>query len=158
MTSLRASLLRGAVAGAAATTALNAATFADMVVRKRPASTTPQQTVERGAELLGLPLPEPGEKREAWESGMGSLLGTLAGVSAGAALGALKGTTGRPTGHVETVGAAFAVAMLVGNGPMTVLRVTDPRDWSPADWAADVLPHLAYAVVAAAALEAFESD
>jgi hypothetical protein len=43
--------------------------------------------------------------------------------------------------------------MVVGNGPMTLLRVTDPRAWSATDWAADVLPHLSYAVSAAATLE-----
>jgi hypothetical protein len=41
--------------------------------------------------------------------------------------------------------------MLAGDGPMTVLGVTDPRSWRPVDWVADVLPHFAYAVVAAAA-------
>jgi len=46
--------------------------------------------------------------------------------------------------------------MLAGNGPMTVLGVTDPRSWGPADWASDVVPHLAYALVAAATLNGFE--
>jgi hypothetical protein len=55
------------------------------------------------------------------------------------------------------VGAAWAIAMLAGNGPMTVLGVTDPRSWGGVDWAADVLPHLAYAGVAAATLEALEA-
>ena len=32
----------------------------------------------------------------------------------------------------------------------TMLRVSDPRRWSPSDWAADVLPHLAYGLVTAA--------
>jgi hypothetical protein len=43
--------------------------------------------------------------------------------------------------------------MLVGNGPMTLLGVTNPLTWSRRDWAADVAPHLAYAVAATAALE-----
>jgi hypothetical protein len=47
--------------------------------------------------------------------------------------------------------------MLVGNGPMTALGVTDPRTWRAADWAADILPHLAYAVAAGATLETFEA-
>jgi hypothetical protein len=46
--------------------------------------------------------------------------------------------------------------MAVGNGPMTVLGVTDPRTWSPADWAADVAPHLAYAAVCALTLDALD--
>ena len=67
-----------------------------------------------------------------------------------------RGFTGRPSGRAGTAGAAWALAMLAGNGPMTVLGVTDPRTWKPADWAADVLPHIAYAVVAAATFDAFD--
>jgi hypothetical protein len=48
--------------------------------------------------------------------------------------------------------------MLVGNGPMTLLGVTDPRTWSTTDWAADVVPHLAYAAAAAATLRSFETS
>ena len=55
------------------------------------------------------------------------------------------------------MGAAWVLAMLAGNGPMTVLGVTDPRSWRPVDWVADIVPHLAYAAVAAAALDAFEA-
>jgi hypothetical protein len=36
---------------------------------------------------------------------------------------------------------------------MTLLKVTNPAQWAVQDWVADVLPHLAYAAVAAAALE-----
>ena len=158
MTSLPTSLLRGALAGAAGTTALNAATFLDMTLRRRPASSTPQQTVERGAELVGASLPQGRDEREALEYGLGSLLGTLAGVGVGVVLGAVKGTAGRPSGGAGTLGAAFGLAMLAGNGPMTVLGVTDPRTWKPVDWAADVVPHLAYALVTAAAFEALERD
>jgi hypothetical protein len=149
-------LLDGAVAGAAATTALNAATFVDMALRKRPASSTPEQTVERGAALIGVPLPDDEAERRARETGLGSLLGTVAGVGVGVTLGALRGFTGRPSGLAATTGAAFGLAMLAGNGPMTALGVTDPRTWEPTAWAADVLPHLAYAVVAAATLDAFD--
>jgi hypothetical protein len=157
MTSIPRALLHGALAGAAGTTALNAATFLDMAVRKRPASSTPEQTVERGAELVGLRLPEDEEQKQARESGLGSLLGALAGVGAGAALGAMHGMTGRPTSRTGTVGAAWVFAMVAGNGPMTVLGVTDPRTWRPVDWAADVIPHLAYAVVAAATFDALDT-
>lgn len=148
-------LLRGALAGAAGTTALNAATYLDMAVRRRPASSTPQQTVEKSAELLDVPLPDDDDAKEALESGVGSLLGIVTGVGAGVALGALHALTGRPAGRTGTIATAFGLAMLGGNGPMTVLGITDPRDWDAASWAADVLPHLAYAVVAGAA---FGSD
>jgi hypothetical protein len=154
MTSLAKSLCWGAVAGAAGTTALNAVTYLDMAVRARPASSTPQQTVERGATRLGVPLPSDGDRREAVESGLGSLLGSLAGISAGAALGAVRGLTGRPSGRLGTIGTAWVFAMLAGNGPMTLLGVTDPRTWTAVDWAADVVPHLAYGWVAGVTLAA----
>jgi hypothetical protein len=154
MTSISRHLFHGALAGAAGTTALNAATFVDMALRARPASSTPEQTVERGAELVGASLPEDEDQKQARESGLGSLLGSLAGVGAGVALGALRATTGRPRGVAGTVGTAWVLAMLAGNGPMTVLGVTDPRTWRPVDWAADIAPHLAYAVAASAAFDA----
>ena len=51
----------------------------------------------------------------------------------------------------------YAVAMLAGNAPMTALRLTDPRQWSAADWASDVVPHVAYGAVAAGVLAAADS-
>ena len=114
MTALPAYLLRGALAGAAGTTALNAATFADMALRARPASSTPEQTVERGAEIVGLPLPDDPDRRQARESGLGSLLGAAVGVGAGAALGAMRGLTGHPRGTLGTLGTAWLLVMLTG--------------------------------------------
>lgn len=146
-------LLQGALAGAAGTAALNAATYVDMAVRARPASSTPEQTVEHTADLLDLPLPEDDGERNARTSGLGALLGIVTGISVGAALGAIRATTGHPKGRLGTVGTALALAMLAGNAPMTTLGITDPRSWRAADWIADVLPHLAYAGVAATALD-----
>ena len=151
MTSLR-NLVCGAVAGAAGTTALNAVTFADMAVRGRPASSTPEETVRRGADLVGTHIPGDDEHRAARTTGLGSLAGTVAGVGAGVVLGALRGRV-LPGGSAGTFAGAWVLAMLVGNGPMTVLGITDPRNWSAADWTADVVPHLAYAAAATVALE-----
>src|SRR4051812_13352262 len=154
MSPLTRSVCAGALAGAAGTTALNAVTYLDMAVRARPASSTPQQTVERMAALVGAGLPRDAQQKEAVESGLGSLLGAVAGVGAGAAIGAVRGLTGRPRGLIGTIGIAWAFAMMAGNGPMTALGVTDPRQWAPADWAADIAPHLAYATVTAVTLDA----
>lgn len=145
-------LARGAVAGAAGTTALNAATFLDMAIRGRPASSTPEQTVERGLRMAGASVPGDEQQQNARRSGLGSLLGTVAGVGAGVVLGALRGA-GRPSSTGGTVGTAWVLAMLVGNGPMTVLGVTNPATWAAKDWVADVVPHTAYALAAAGALE-----
>jgi hypothetical protein len=155
MTSIGTSLGRGAIAGAVGTTALNTATYIDMVLRGRPASSTPEQTVERGAELLGVTVPGDEPHREARESGLGPLLGTAAGIGAGLALGLLRGA-GRPRGRAGTFGVAAVLAMIAGNGPMTVLGVTDPRTWSAADWLADVVPHAMYALAATATFDAFD--
>jgi hypothetical protein len=50
-------LVPGAAAGAAGTTALNAATYRDMVVRARPPSTTPERTVDRLAGVIHARIP-----------------------------------------------------------------------------------------------------
>ena len=57
----------------------------------------------------------------------------------------------RPTPAVLT--ATATVGALIGtNGPMTVLRVTDPRTWSRSDWLSDIVPHVADALVTTAGL------
>jgi hypothetical protein len=155
MTSIGRSLAHGAIAGAVGTTALNAVTYADMALRGRPASSTPERMVERGADLLGLAIPGDEQQREARQAGLAPLLGTATGVGAGLLLGALRGS-GRPRGDVATLGVASLLAMVAGNGPMTVLGVTDPRTWSAADWVADLVPHVAYAVAATVTLGALD--
>jgi hypothetical protein len=148
-------LAAGAMAGAAGTTVLNAVTYVDMVWRGRPASSTPEASVRKLAGLAGFSIPGSEEERTNRIAGMGPLLGILAGVSVGAALGLLRGAGYRP-GLVGTSLTAVAGALVVGNGPMTALGVTDPRTWSRTDWLSDVVPHLAYGVVAGATLEALD--
>lgn len=155
MAHVKDSLVQGLVAGAVGTTALNSTTYLDMVLRGRPGSSTPEQTVERGAEVLGVEVPGDEDAREARKAGLGPLLGTSAGLAAGLVLAGLR-QAGWPRGRGTSLGAAWVVAMLAGNGPMTVLGVTDPRTWAPEDWVADVVPHLAYALAATATLDAFD--
>lgn len=143
-------VVRGAVAGTVGTVALNASTYLDMVARGRPASSTPERTVERLASLLRVPLPADPDSRKARLSGAGAVLGIVAGVAAGAALGVLRPHVPL-RGALATAGTAGTLAMLVGNAPMTLLGVTDPRTWTRTDWAADVVPHAAYGLAAAAA-------
>jgi hypothetical protein len=153
--SLRRNLAHGAIAGAVGTTALNVATFLDMVLRGRPASSTPETTVDRLADVVHVQIPGSDDQRDARRTATGSLLGTAAGVGAGVVLGALR-QTGRPHGVGGTAAAAWVLAMLAGNGPMTVMQVTDPRQWGAQDWAADIVPHLAYAAAAAATLQVLD--
>ena len=148
-------LWRGAAAGAAGTTALNAVTYLDMAIRGRPASSTPEQTVERIARKAGTDIPGQGEQREARVQGTAPLLGILTGIGAGLVLGAARRLGFRPPAVVDVL-AATALATLGGNGPMTLLGVTDPKKWSATDWAADLAPHLAYGVVTASTMHALD--
>jgi hypothetical protein len=136
---------RGLLAGAAGTLALNAATYLDMTLRGRPASRVPEQMVQRLADALRLDLGT-GERADSRRTGVGALLGyaTGIGVAAGYAL-----VVRRRLPVPVAAGVLTAVAMTGGNGPIVLLRITDPRTWTAADWFADVAPHLAYGVVAA---------
>jgi hypothetical protein len=139
-------LSRGLIAGAAGTVALDMATYLDMALRGRPASTTPQRTVRRLAEMVGVDLGED-ERADNRSAGIGALLGYATGLGLAVAYVA---AAHRPQPWPQAAAALTAIAMLGSNVPMTVLGVTDPRRWSTTDWAADVLPHLAYGGVVAA--------
>jgi hypothetical protein len=142
-------LVNGMIAGIAGTAALNMVTYADMAVRARPASHTPQNTVQRLADAVRLDLGK-GDRGENRRTGIGSLLGYATGAVVTAGYAAAVGR--RAPWPVSAV-ALSALAMLGGNGPMTVLGVTDPRRWTASDWASDVVPHIAFGIVAAAALD-----
>jgi hypothetical protein len=141
-------ILRGAAAGAAGTTALNAVTYLDMALRGRPASDTPEQTVAKIAEVIHVRIPGEGSTRSNRLSGWGALSGLAAGVAVGMAYGAWHSVVG-PPGPLAGPVLATGGALLVGNGPMTALGITDPRSWSVPDWLSDVVPHLAYGWVTA---------
>ncbi len=146
-------LLLGAAAGAAGTTALNALTYADMTWRARPASTTPEKTVEQLAAAADLEIPGEGEERQNRLSALGALSGILTGVGVGAVYGLVRTIGVRPPTWLAAT-LLTAGAMAGSNGPMTVLGITDPRTWSPADWVSDVVPHVGYGIVAAATVAA----
>jgi hypothetical protein len=146
-------VLRGAAAGAAGTTALNAVTYLDMTFRGRGTSSTPEQTAEK----VHVQIPGDEETRSNRVQGLGPLTGLAAGIGAGALAGLLRAAGFRPTLLVGTLQSTLAV--LVGsNGPMTVLGITDPRTWSATDWVSDVVPHAAYGLVTHATLAALDRD
>jgi hypothetical protein len=146
------SVTRGLVAGAAGTTALNAVTYLDMAVRGRPASGTPERSVQRLAEAGGIGLGGDPDKAENRKAGLGPLLGYGTGLGTAVVYGlmARDRRVPRPAAGLAMTG----LAMLGANVPLTVLGLTDPRQWSLQDWASDILPHLAYGVVAAGVYEA----
>ncbi|NJC71725.1 hypothetical protein HC031_18655 [Planosporangium thailandense] len=139
-------LSRGLIAGAAGTITLDTVSYLDMALRGRPASTTPQRTVRRLCDLLGVDLGE-GEEADNRGAGLGALLGYATGLGATLVYAA---TVRRTPSWPRAATLLTTMAMLGSNTPMTILGITDPRRWSAADWAADVLPHLAYGAVAAA--------
>jgi hypothetical protein len=147
-------VLRGASAGAAGTTALNAVTYLDMAGRGRGTSSTPEQTVEALAAKVHVSIPGEGETRENRVQGLGPLTGLVAGVGVGVLVGLARaaGLRSRPL-----VGTALTTAgvLVAANGPMTVLGITDPRTWSATDWISDLVPHLAYGAVVQTTMDAF---
>jgi drug/metabolite transporter (DMT)-like permease len=146
-------VMRGLAAGAAGTTALNAATYADMAVRGRPTSSIPERSVEKFASDAGVEIPGDGEARQNRVSGIGALLGIGTGLSAGLAASALGPLVRRVPFPVAAV-LVGGLAMAGSDVPMTRLGLTDPSDWSTSDWLADALPHLAYGVGTAWTLRA----
>ncbi|HET6625758.1 MAG TPA: hypothetical protein VFG63_05175 [Nocardioidaceae bacterium] len=141
-------LAAGLAAGAAGTTALNAATYLDMVVRGRAASSTPEKTVKKLAAHAHLTIPGDQESRGNRVSG----LGPLTGIATGAGVGGLLGIT-RAVGFTPSVPVAgllvAGTAMGATDTSMATLGITDPKTWSATDWLSDVIPHLAYGLVTA---------
>ncbi len=146
--------LNGLAAGAVGTAMLNAATYVDMVLRGRPFSPIPEQDVERMTERAGVSLGQD-DWADARRSGLGALMGFVTGAAGGAAYGLL-----RPAGRwvpqpvaVVVVGLGVMAAADVGS---VALGTTDPRSWSPADWAADMIPHLFYGAGVVVTYDALE--
>ena len=148
-------LLAGAAAGAAGSTALNAATYLDMIVRGLPASSTPEQTIEAVDDRTPGAIPGEGENRDNRISGLGALTGIVTGVAVGAAFGVLRQAGLRP--H-PLLGAALSglTVMAFTDGTMARLGVTDLRQLSISDWVADLAPHLTYGAVTWSVLRAMQ--
>lgn len=146
----------GLAAGAAGTTVLNLVTYLDMAARGRPASSTPQQTVEKGAVALHVEVPGDEETRQNRVAGIGPLLGIATGVGVGGLVGLARGWGWRP-GTAVSSALAGLLALVGSNAPMSALGVTSLRSWSPTDWVSDAVPHLAYGVVTAAVLQGLDT-
>lgn len=142
-------VLKGAMAGAAGTTALNAVTYADMVVRGRGASSTPEQVVEELARRIGLTIPGSDEVRQNRVEGLSALAGIATGVMVGAVAGPLRVRRLGPLAGPVAIGGA---AMLGTDLSMARLGVSDPRTWDATSWLSDIVPHLAFGAVVYAAL------
>lgn len=89
-------LLKGLIAGAAGTSALNVVAYLDMIVRGREGSSLPRQAVEKLAGLAGAHLDE-GERAEHRKQALGALLGYSTGAGAAVCYGLLASRR-RPSG------------------------------------------------------------
>jgi hypothetical protein len=155
------SLLVGAVAGAAGTVALDVATYADMLWRGRPASEVPARTAARVAERAGIDLAlqdgASAEQVKNRQSGLGALLGYGTGLGVGTLYGMVRPILGNIPTPVAGV-LLGAAAMAASDVPSAALGSTNPREWTAESWAADIVPHLVYGLVTAAAYNAFAND
>jgi hypothetical protein len=151
-------LLTGMAAGAAGTSALNLVTYLDMALRARPASETPAEAVRKIEDKAGIgALADEGRSSEQ-ESNRRQAFGALMGFVTGLGIGALYGVL-RPALRSVPVGLAGAgaglAAMAGSDVPTSLLGATSPREWSPSDWVADLVPHLAYGFTTAVVFDAF---
>lgn len=150
------SVLRGAIAGAAGTIALDLTTYGDMLVRGRGASSVPARMAGVLAEQLGIAPLAPAVKDEVADNrreAAGALLGYTTGVGIGVLYGLIRG--GRDRGAAPLTGAVVGLsAMAASDVPIALTGVSDPATWSATDWLSDIIPHLVYGVVTVAVYDA----
>jgi hypothetical protein len=152
---MRPNLLLGLLAGAAGTIALDAVTYADMLVRGRPPSRLPAEAARRTARSAGVPLGE-GERADNRSEALGALLGYATGLTVGVGYGVAR--RWRSDLPVLPAGVLLGLAaMAVSDVPLTASGLTDPRGWGVEGWLADLVPHLAYGLAAAGAYELVDS-
>jgi hypothetical protein len=159
-------IVAGLVAGAAGTVAINVTSYLDMLIRGRPASNLPAQVAGALADDVGLPLDfdatdgadtesrhgGAGQRLANRQEAVGALLGYANGLGIGTAYGISRFVL--PRMPVWLTGTALgSLAMAASDVPATRLGLTNPRSWRPVDWAADVVPHLAYGMVTALTFE-----
>jgi hypothetical protein len=150
-------VVSGAVAGAAGSTALNAATYLDMIIRGRPASSTPEETVEAIDDRTPGSIPGEDDSRSNRVSGLGALSGIVTGVAVGVVFGVLRQVGVRPHPLLGSALTGLTV-MAVTDGAMAKLGVSDLRRLGAADWVADLVPHLTYGAVTWSVLQALQDD
>lgn len=151
-----AALTRGAAAGAAGAAALNVATYADMAVRGRSASSVPAQVVEKLLERSGAEVDlGRGNARDNRLEALGALSGLTTGIAVGAA-GAWLRDKGVRLPAVIGIVLIGGAAMVASDWPTKALGIDDPVEWSSATWLSDALPHLVYGAVATAVIRGLE--
>ncbi len=150
---------RGIVAGALGTVALNMTTYLDIAIRGRASSDAPAKLVTTLAEKTGVSLAsDTGQDLEktaqSRASGLGALSGYLTGLGIGGLYGLVRSIIRLP---LPLAGVAIGLgAMAASDTPLVKLGISDPKEWGVSGWAADIIPHLVYGFVTAAAYQALE--
>ena len=146
-------LLRGAIAGAAGTLALEITSYADMAIRGRASSDLPAEVVRRMAEAIGMDAlsasnERAGERTKARRSALGAISGYAVGIGIGVLYGAVRPLLRRVPVAISGV-ALGAAGMAAADVPAAKLGATDPTTWGVAGWTADALPHAVFGLVTA---------
>jgi hypothetical protein len=155
-------MVYGALAGAAGTTILDVAGYADMAIRGRPASELPAKVVKDLARRAGIepynrPDDQLSDRDKNRETAFGALIGYADGLASGAMYGAIRPAM-RGVSWFWT-GIALAIATgLLSEGTATALKQTDPRKWGVAGWIGDVVPRCLYGWVTAVTFDALAKD
>jgi hypothetical protein len=149
-------LVSGIAAGAVGTTLLDAATYLDMLVRGRPASSVPARSAEALVRRAGRSLGGDDEATaRGRKEGLGGLLGVLTGVAGGVAFGLVRPVASRAPWPAAAALCGLGV-MAAADASSTALGATDPRSWSATDWVSDLIPHLLYGAGVTLTFDALE--
>ena len=150
--------LRGIIAGATGTVALNTSTYIDMAMRGRSSSSAPSKLIDKVSQKIHLPLSSQSsgslaQTAQNRESGLGALLGYINGLGTGVIYGILRSQTDKiPVPLAAPI--VGLTAMAASDVPLVALRVSNPQTWGISGWLADTIPHLIYGIVTVATYEA----
>jgi len=84
-------------------------------------------------------------------------LGYVTGLGVGAVYGVARPALNGVPAQLTGAGVGL-LAMAASDAPLAMSGVSDPKSWSTSDWASDLIPHLIYGFVVAAAYEAITGD
>lgn len=151
----------GAIAGAAGTSVLDAATYADMAIRGRPPSALPEKMVAELARRAGLnELAKPQEDLTESEGNrrtrLGALLGYVDGIGSGVLFGILRATALKNVSWCWAGIGLGVLTMVLSEGTATALGQTDPRAWGVSGWIADIVPRCLYGWTTAISFDCLE--
>ncbi len=147
----------GFLGAAVGTIALDVASYVDMAVRGRPASTLPTEVVKKLAAPVGATaLLADDEATKNRQSGIGALLGYAEGLAIGTLYGAIRPAIRAVPWPIAGL-ALGGLTLVASEGTATKLGATDWATWSAADWISDIIPRSIYGLAVAAVVEALDA-